>query len=78
MTPQEWQFGGVIREKAMHDALAYWVTKSVLVTVNDHLERNYTVLLRHFNFEEGRRSYRKAWKGTYTMHAILFDYDEGA
>lgn len=75
--PQEWQFSGVIRTKEMHDALAWWVTKSVLVTVNDHLDRNYQVLLNKFDFSESQPSRRKPWKGTYVMHATLFTYDEG-
>ena len=75
--PQDWQFSGVLMDKAMHDALKAWAEVQHLVTVNDHLDRNLTVLFTRFDFTERRPSARRAWKGTYTMHGLLFAHSGG-
>lgn len=75
--PQEWSFTGVLKDQAMHDALKLWADKTSLTLLKDHLGRELVVLFTQFDFTERRPSYRRAWKGTYTMKGLLFQHAAG-
>lgn len=70
--PVEWEFGGVIRTKAHHDALDEWVGRRRIIQVTDHVHRTYEVMLTGFEVTE--RAPTKSgvrWRLRYSMKALL-------
>lgn len=71
LAPKEWEFGGILRTQAHHDALVAWVKKDNEVTITDHLERSFEVLLRAVQFQEQRPRPGALWRMTYTVNALV-------
>lgn len=68
---KEWEFGGAIRTKAHHDALAEWADKSGLVNVTDHLGRTFQVIFQAFEATDRSPTPSTPWRLRYTMSALV-------
>lgn len=70
--PYEWSFSGVIRDIDHHDALVTWMKKLNLITITDHLGREFQVLPQEINITEKRPSAQKPDKFDYEMTVLVF------
>lgn len=74
MTPEsavEWEWGGVIRTQAHHNALEAWARKEGEVHVSDHLGRTWAVLITSFQPTDRRPTPSTPWRLRYTMSALI-------
>ena len=69
--PKDWEFSGVIRDQAHHDALVTWVRKPGLIHVEDHLGRVFEVMLTAFEPTDRKPTAHVPWRLRYTMKALL-------
>lgn len=64
---KEWQWGGVMRDKAHHDALHDYASRKVPVEVTDHLGRTYRVVITQFDVTDRRPTKTVNWRLRYQM-----------
>jgi hypothetical protein len=69
--PKEWEFGGVIRTKAHHDALDVWAKKPGLINVYDHLGRAFQVVFTAFEPVDRQPTPQTPWRMRYVMNALV-------
>lgn len=68
---REWEFAGVIRSQAQHDALEEWASKPGLINVTDHLGRTFTTLFTAFEPTDRRPTPNTPWRLRYSMKALV-------
>jgi hypothetical protein len=68
---KEWEFGGVIRTQAHHDALAAWAHKPGRVNVSDHLGRTFQVVFQSFEPTDRSPTPNTPWRLRYAMTALV-------
>lgn len=68
----EWSFSGNLRGQQMHDDLLEWCGRKHELRVNDHLEREFTILPIVF-LPVDKRSRREPWRFTYTIRSLMTD-----
>jgi hypothetical protein len=69
--PVEWSFGGFIRTLAQHDAMKAWEQRQGIVTVTDHLGRNFECFLSEFAATERKTNRVTPDRWQYTMKALV-------
>jgi hypothetical protein len=69
--PREFTFSGIFKTQGQYDALAAWCRKEYAVTLTDHFNRSWSVLLMAFDPEEQKPSQRVSWKGTYRVRGLV-------
>lgn len=70
--PYEWTFSGVIRDIDHHDALLLWSKKKNLISITDHLGREWECLPQRFDVTEKRPSAQIPDKFDYTFTVLIF------
>lgn len=68
---KEWEFGGVIRTQAHHDALDAWAKKPGHVNIHDHLGRAFQVVFTDFQATDRPPTPQTPWRQRYTMTALV-------
>lgn len=68
-----WDFGGVIRTKAHHDALIDWATRDRAIDVTDHLERTFRVVVTACEIADRRPTPRTQWRLRYVMRTLILE-----
>lgn len=69
---KEWEFSGVIRTQAFHDALEAWSRKPGKVRITDHLGRTFEVMFTSFEPVDRKPTPSVPWRLRYTMKTLLF------
>lgn len=70
-SPKEWEFSGVIRTQAHHDALKAWEQKPGLIHISDHLGRVFEVMLTSFAPTDRKPTGGVTWRLRYVMKALV-------
>lgn len=66
-TLMDWQFGGVIRTQAFHDALYEWVGRRRIIHIKDHLDRTFECYLTSFEPTDRAPTKNVRWRLRYVM-----------
>lgn len=70
-TPTSWEFGGVIRTQAHHDAFYEWVGRRRIIHVKDHLGRVFECYLTSFEPTDRKPAKNVPWRLRYLMKAQI-------
>jgi hypothetical protein len=74
--PHEWRFGGVVRSEAQYNNLLLWSQKTGVITITDHLGRDFQCLMLAFGPDEQRPTARTAWRFEYEMTVLVVGGDQ--
>lgn len=72
-SPAQWTFGGVILEQSHYDLLVSWSGRLSILRIQDHIGRQFKVMIQKFDPVERRATPSRPWKADYTMTCLFLE-----